>query len=49
MCQCYEADGPKYCDTHKEMTNTGVSDNSGLESMINSYQSHTSNNTNKYK
>ena len=29
MCECYDPNGPKYCNIHKEMSNT-----TGLEKLL---------------
>lgn len=48
MCECYDPNGLKYCNIHKEMMNVmNKSENNGLENIINKSRSAKFNYTNQ--
>lgn len=48
MCECYDPNGPRYCNIHKETTNSNKNINSyGLESMLAEFDNKDNKNYNK--
>lgn len=47
MCECYDPNGPKYCNIHKEMSKSKTN-KSELESMINNFKGYLNKNQENY-